>query len=297
MYAGLPWIEWINVLDRSRMREVSASDHSDLYSFGFPLAMESQGMRLHVETPTGFLDPAIDLLPSANGRGFGAQRVAALEEESGYSVLLTNRQSYLVFLENAARSGVYTPPENATLLLGAMGVAHEGRSKDKGIVPLRDGEPRAPSEHSFTYRLATQPQGFDPVQAARLGWESHLALSAQYVAGREDTRHMPAAGSFLTVDQPNVMIAELKGATFGEKEEVIIRLQELGGRPTSVSVHSAFPVQKAWLASVTEAKLREVEQCSPLQVQLEGNAVVTLRLQVGSLTKVLRDTVKDREYK
>jgi alpha-mannosidase len=280
MYGGLPWIAWSNVLDHSQMPRVPEKEHSALYFFALPLALEAQGMRLHVETAGGFLDPGTDLLPDANGRGFSVQHVAALEDKDGFTVVVGNEQSFLVFLENATRSGPYVPPERALLLTAAMGVAHYGSAKDVGVVPLRGGEPSAPPEHRFTYRLATQAAGFDPVQAAHLGWEAHVPLLARYVADRPG--EYPATGSFLTVDQPNVAMVELKGASFGESKEVIVRLQELQGKPSTLTVHSALPIQRAWLAGATEAKLQELTPVDPLQVQLEGHAILTLRLQLDT---------------
>ncbi|UCC63373.1 MAG: hypothetical protein JSV36_22015, partial [Anaerolineae bacterium] len=259
LYAGLPWLEWTNVLDRSQMREVPAAEHSDLYFFSFPLALAPQGLRLHLETPGGFLDPAVDLLPGANGRGFSVQRVTALEGEDGYAVLLSTGQAFLVFAGDVTRTGTYLPPESATLLSGAMGVAHYGTSKDKGVVLLRDGEPSVLPPHSFTYHLASQTGGFDPAQAARWGWEADLPLLARYLPAGSSGTALPATGGFWALDQVDVVVAELKRASFGQESEVVLRLQELSGEPTSVVLRSAFPIRRAWMASATEAKLQELE--------------------------------------
>jgi hypothetical protein len=280
LYDGLPWIEWTDVLDRSQMRQVPEKEHSDLYFFALPFALEPQGLRLHVETAGGFLDPQEDLLPGANGRGFSVQHAAALEDEDGFTVVLGSEQSFLVFLENARRAGPYVPPKSALLLSGAMGVAHYGRSKDQGVVPLRAGEPSAPPEHLFTYRLATQAAGFDPVQAARLGWEGNVPLLAFYATGGPTDR--APTGSFWSVDRANVSIVELKGASFGERKEIVLRLQELAGTPTTVTLHTAFPISRAWLASATEAKLQEQIPASPLQLSLAGHAIQTVRLQIAA---------------
>jgi hypothetical protein len=280
LYDGLPWIEWTDVLDRSQMRQVPEKEHSDLYFFALPFALEPQGLRLHVETAGGFLDPQSDLLPGANGRGLSVQHSAALEGEDGFTVVLGSEQSFLIFLENARRSGPYAPPESAFLLSGAMGVAHYGRSKDQGVVPLRGGEPSAPPEHHFAYRLTTQAAGFDPVQAARLGWQENVPLLAFYAAGSPTDR--APTGSFWSVDQANVSIVELKGASFGEPTEIVLRLQEWAGTPTTVTLHSAFPISRTWLASATEAKLQERIPASPQQVSLAGHAIQTLRLQIAA---------------
>ena len=112
---------------------------------------------------------------------------------------------------------------------------------------LRDGEPSAPPIHRHTFRLTTQP-AFDPVAAVRAGWELAGPLAA--VNAPPGGRGLPATGSFLSLDQSNVMIVELKPATFGEPGEgepshVILRLQEIAGRATTVEVSSAFPIQRA----------------------------------------------------
>lgn len=279
--ASLPWLEWTNVLDRSQMRHVPAQEHSDLYFFSLPLAVGPEGLQLHLETPTGFLNPANDLLPGANGRGFSVQRAAALEGADGYTVVLASVESFLLCAGQVTRAGPYLPPQEGLLLAGAMGVAHEGRSKDRGVIPLRDGEPAAPTHQSFSYRLATQAGGFDPAAAARLGWEAHTPLQARYLPAGEDGARLPAAGSFFVLDQPNVFVAELKPATFGNEGDVILRLQELSGTPVAVTVRSAFPVRQAWLASATEAAQQQVAEVDPLRVELDGHAVLTLRLRLG----------------
>ncbi|MDI7274745.1 MAG: hypothetical protein QME94_02085, partial [Anaerolineae bacterium] len=245
MYAALPWLEWTNVLDRSRMRHVPAREHSDLYFFSLPLALAPQGLQLYVETAAGFLDPATDLIPGANGRGFSVQRAAALEDAEGYTVLLSSRESFLLFAESVLRAGGYVPLRSGTLLAGAMGVAHEGTSKDKGAVALQAGEPGAPSRHSFTYRLATQPGGYDAAAAARFGWAAQGPLLARYLPGSKEGATLPPVGSFVAVDAAGVVLAELKRATFGPQTDLILRLQETGGRPATVTVRSAFPIRQA----------------------------------------------------
>jgi len=280
LYESLPWLEWTNVLDRSLMRHVPAREHSDLYFFSLPLALGPEELRLHIETGAGFLDPATDLLPGANGRGFSVQRVAALEEQDGYTALLGSRESFLVFAGSVLRAGPYPALQSGTLFAGAMGVAHEGQSKDKGVVPLQAGEPSAPNLHTFTYRLAAQATGFDPAAAARFGWELHSPLLARYLPGRRGSNALPPAGSFLTLDAPNVVVAELKRAAFGSQDDLILRLQETAGKPTRVAVRSAFPIREAWVASPTEEPQDEIAAEQPLVIDLAANAVITLRLRV-----------------
>jgi hypothetical protein len=259
---------------------VQAREHSDLYFFSLPLALGPQGLRLRIETAAGFMDPAADLLPGANGRGFSVQRVAALEEEGGYAALLASRESFLLFAGSVLRAGPYQPPQSGTLLAGAMGVAHEGQSRDKGIVPLQAGEPSAPNLHTFTYRLGAQATGFDRAAAPRFGWALHSPLLARYQAGRPGDAALPPAGSFLTVDAPNVVVAELKRAAFGPQEDLILRLQETAGKPTRVAVRSAFPIREARMASPTEEPRDEIAPEQPLAIDLAANAVVTLRLRI-----------------
>ncbi len=280
LYESLPWLEWTNVLDRSLMRHVPVREHSDLYFFSLPLALGPQGLSLHIETPAGFLDPAKDLLPGANGRGFSVQRVAALEEQDGYTALLGSRESFLVFAGSVLRAGPYPALQSGTLLAGAMGVAHEGQSKDKGVVPLEAGEPSAPNLHTFTYRLGAQATGFDRAAATRFGWELHSPLLARYLPGRPGDAALPPAGSFLTVDAPNVVVAELKRAAFGPQEDLILRLQETAGEATTVTLRCAFPIGRAWIASPTEEPQEEISPAQPLALDLAPNAMLTLRLRV-----------------
>ncbi len=288
LVAGQPWLAWTNVLDRSQMRHVPLQEHSDLYFFAFPLAFEAPPYQLFVETGLGFLDPAVDLLPGANGRGFSTQHVAVLQATGQGAALLVNHQSFLTFTDDTSRSGVYVPPSRPLLISGAMGVANEGSSTDHGVIQLTAGEPAAPPLHSFDYELAFQPEGFDPAAASRLGWEAHQPLLSAWVPAQNGTP-LPAAGSFFHPDNPNVLVAEIKTASFDEAGDLVLRLQNLTSQAQKVTLLSAFPIQQAWVASPVEAPMQELAPAPLLQVELEPFQVLTLRLRLAPANTVISE--------
>ena len=314
--AGQPWLEVVNLLDRSKMPHVPAGDHSDLYFFAFPFNLDQKDLSLHLESAAGFLNPAQDLLPGANGRGFSVQNVSALTGSDGYTALLTQRESFLIFVNNVTRSGTFQGIEKPVLIAGAMAVAHEGSSKDKGVIPLVGGEPSAPPIHTFTYRIGVQAD-FDPLRASRMGWESRVPLLASLLLPDADTPGSQADGAALPFcrdaesqgascsffwfgddesaeDGTSVMIAELKGATFGDTEDIILRLQEVSGETVEVTLNSAFTIEQAAIVSVTEealntdppilyaqAEIVDFSAGKTLRLKIPGNAMITLRLRLG----------------
>ena len=107
LYEGQPWVEWTNEVDRSRMREIPPGSQSDFYLFGFPFALETEGLRFRPETPAGYLEPGTDQLPGANGRGWTIQRTAVLSDAAGYSIVLAAVEPFLFYIGDAEGQGPY----------------------------------------------------------------------------------------------------------------------------------------------------------------------------------------------
>jgi len=279
--ADQPWLEWTNEADRSLMPEVPPGHASDLYLFGFHFNLPAGGLQFRPETPAGYLTPVADQLPGANGRGWTVQRSAALNAADGYTVVLAAVEPFLFYIGDAEGQGPYTPPANATIYAALMSKADYGLLKGGTWMKLADGEPSAPPVHRHTFRLHTQP-AFHPVAASRAGWELACPLAAVSVPG--SSGGWSPLGSFLSLDQPNVMLTELKPATLGgqgdgEASHIILRLQEMAGRATTVETESAFPVERAWLTTPTEQPIEELP-VNPLRVPVAARAMVTLRLEM-----------------
>ncbi len=277
--AGQPWLEWTNEVDRSLMPEVPPGHASDFYLFGFPFGLPAGGLQFRPETPAGYLTPVADQLPGANGRGWTVQRTAALTAADGYTVVLAAVEPFLFYIGDAEGQGPYEPPASATVYAALMSKANYGLLKGGTWMKLADGEPSAPPVHSHTFRLHTQP-AFDPVAASRAGWELACPLAAVNVPGSGGG--WPPVGSFLALDQSNVMLAELKPATLGgqgdgEASHIILRLQEIAGTGTTVTVQSALTVRRAWLVTPTEQPIHELP-VDPLRVDVPARGMVTLRL-------------------
>ncbi len=224
-----PWLEWTNEADRSLMPEVPPGHASDFYLFGFPFNLPAGGLQFWPETPAGYLTPVADQLPGANGRGWTVQRSAALTAADGYTVVLAAVEPFLFYIGDAEGQGPYTPPANATIYAALMSKADYGLLKGGTWMKLADGEPSAPPLHRHTFRLHTQP-AFHPVAACR-GLGARVPARGGQRAG--SSGGWPPLGSFLSLDQPNVMLPELKPATLGGPDGVTLRLQEMAGRDYS----------------------------------------------------------------
>ena len=97
---------------------------------------------------------------------------------------------------------------------------------------------------TFRYAITSRPGGSDAVLSTRFGWEARSPLIVQGLASG-NTGALPAEGlSFLSVDQPNVLIQAVKPAEDGQG--LVVRLREIAGRETTVRLSSyLFPAKGA----------------------------------------------------
>jgi alpha-mannosidase len=164
--------------------------------------------------------------------------------------------------------------------------ADEGRTKDVGIASF-DVEPAASDQLVFSYAFTSNGDQFDPIAAYRFGLEWVTPVAAVLLSPPDSSSLpstldiWPKAGipdSLVSVDKPNVVVSAFKQAEFGDRNDIILRLQEIAGEPTTVSVQTAIPIIAAYRANAVESPTEELPSVHPLQVSIKPYETVTIRL-------------------
>ena len=61
----MPRVDFRQVLDRDQMPDRSLDEHSDIYSFAFPLALDASALQVFVDGADGFYRYPQEYLPDA----------------------------------------------------------------------------------------------------------------------------------------------------------------------------------------------------------------------------------------
>ena len=133
----------------------------------------------------------------------------------------------------------------------------------------------------FRYALSSRPGGSDAVLSTRFGWEARSPLIVQGLASG-NTGALPDEGlSFLSLDQPNVLIQAVKMAEDGQG--LVARLRELAGKETTALMSSfLFPANGADIEGLAIAEDPETTPgpaCPPGQVTLGPFEIKTVRVK------------------
>lgn len=278
-------IEITNVLDRTAMRYVPYAQHSDHYYFAFPFDLPPTDLKVRYLGATCFQSISDDLLPGANAANI-ISRAAIDLRSSQWGVTVAHREAFSFTVGGISHIGSTFLPLEATLFSHVVEKADEGRTKDVGIASF-DVEPAAPDQLVFSYAFTSNGDQFDPISAYRFGleWVTPVAavlLSPTVSSSLPNTLDIwPKAGvpdSLVSVDKPNVVVSAFKQAEFGDRNDIILRLQEIAGEPSTVSVQTAIPITAAYRANAVESPTEELPSIHPLQVSIKPYETITIRL-------------------
>lgn len=271
LYAHLDRLDIHNELEK-----LPTSEPQEL-NFAFPFRVPDRQYRF--EAPGVVITPGADQRPGA-GQAVTAVRhfVDVFNEE--YGVVLVQADSGLV--EFGGRTSTEDPtepaPHNSTVLALAL------QNRIDWHEAIRD---QAGATHFvFRYSLRGHAGGFDPVAAARFGWENaNNELQAVYLRpGNRPSPLSPDMHSFLCVTPENVIVTCLKPA---EEEGLIVRLWECAGHPTtaSLAVSGLGTLRAAHLTDLLERDERELEVVDgALNVPLKAYGLATVRLMLMCAT-------------
>jgi hypothetical protein len=149
----------------------------------------------------------------------------------------------------------------------------QAETRDHGISTFQTYEPGYPTTYTFSFALTGGVGKADPVLAHRFA----VPEDAAYVELPKHKRPDKWTESLISVSAPNVVIEVLKPSSIGNSADYILRLQEIAGKATDLSVKSRLPIGSIDETTLTEDRI--------LRSAIDANAIhiapyqtLTLRL-------------------
>ena len=239
LFNGQKKIEFINRLHKE---EVYTKEGA---YFSFPFAMEHPQFRYEIQN--GFVDPSRDQMPGAGKEWFSVQHWVAADE-GGVSVALVPVDASLVCLGDIFRA---TWPKRFGQRPGTIFSYVMNNYWNTNYAAGQGGD------FTFRYVLASGHQ-MTPAALSRLGWEEMTPAEIDRITEQDKAIDSPRPlaakqGSFLQVNQPNVVLVTWKMAEDGDG--TIMRFLETGGQSSTVEVQAThFDVKSAWSSDALERK-------------------------------------------
>jgi hypothetical protein len=224
LFNGQKKIEFINHVHKT---EVYTKE--GVY-FAFPFAMEHPQFRYEIQN--GFVDPSRDQLPGAGKEWFSVQHWVTAEQ-GGVTAALVPVDASLLTLGDIARG---TWPEKFGQRPGTIFSYVMNNYYFTNYAAGQGGD--------FTFRyLLTSGTSLEPAYLSRLGWEEMSPLEADQITSQDKAINSPrpldsAQGSFLRINQPDVVLVTWKMAEDGDG--TILRFLETAGQSSTVSID--FPL-------------------------------------------------------
>ena len=271
LFNGQKKIEFINHVHKTEVYTKEA-----VY-FAFPFAMEHPQFRYEIQN--GVVDPAHDQLPGAGKEWFSVQHWVAAEQGDVTAALVPVDAS-LVSLGDIARG---TWPQEFGQRPGTIFSYVMNNYYFTNYAAGQGGE--------FTFRyVLTSGNNLPPAYLSRLGREEMSPLEVDQITSQDKAINSPrpldsVQGSFLRVDQPNVVLETWKMAEDGEG--TILRFLEVAGKEGWVDVQTPLlDVKSAWMSDALERN-QSALSVSPhgLRFSVRPYQIVTVRLEGAASLK------------
>jgi len=258
-------IEFVN-----RVHKTEVYTKESVY-FAFPFAMDHPQFRYEIQN--GVVDPSRDQLPGAAKEWFSVQHWVAAEE-GGVSVALVPVDASLVCLGDIFR-GAW--PKQFGERPGTIFSYVMNNYWDTNYAAGQGGD--------FTFRyVLTSGDHLQPAGLSRLGWEEMTPAEVDQITSQDKALDTPrpldaAQGSFVLVDQPNVVLVTWKMAEDGDG--TILRFLEVGGQSNTVEVQTPLvDVMSAWSSDALERKRAALETSAHgFRVSVKPFQILTVRLK------------------
>jgi alpha-mannosidase len=261
-------IEFINRVHKTRVYTKEG-----VY-FAFPFAVERPQFQYEIQN--GLVDPEKDHMPGAGKEWFTVQHWVAVRQADVTAVIVPV-DAPLVTLGDVARGTWPTElgRRKATLFSYVM-----NNYWDTNYLAGQGGD--------FTFRyVLTSGRNLGPDALSRLGWEAVSPLEMNEIRLQDKAFNSPrplspASGSFLQVDQPNVVLVTWKWAE--DEKGTILRLLEVGGRTNTV--HITIPhlnIDSAWGCNAMESNQESLPvSAGGFSLAVKPFQILTVRV-VGTL--------------
>jgi alpha-mannosidase len=264
LFNGQKKIEFVNRVHKTKVYTKEA-----VY-FAFPLAMERPRFRYEIQN--GVVDPSRDQLPGAGKEWFSVQHWVAADEAK-VTVALVPVDASLVCLGDIFRA---TWPKDFGQRRGTIFSYVMNNYWDTNFAPGQGGD--------FTFRyVLTSGDQLQPASLSRLGWEEMTPAELNQITPQDKALDTPrplnaSQGSFVQVDQPNVVLVTWKMAEDGDG--TILRFLEIGGQAKQVEVQIPhLDVKSAWSSDALERKQSALESLDHgFRFAVKPFQIVTVRL-------------------
>lgn len=239
--------------------------------FAFPFAGDNPQVRYDLQN--GFVDPTRDLLPGADREWFSLQHWASFQS-GGVTAAIVPEDAELFTLGDIVRGKWSTELDQhrGTLFSYAM-----NNYWWTNYVAEQGGD--------FTFRyVVTSGKNLEPGELSRMGWEEMTPLEANEITPNDKETSPPrpldkGQGSFLQVDQPNVVLVNWKAAEDGHG--TILRFLEVAGNSNQVDVQiPILQVRAAWMCNAMEENQQALETTTrELKFSVKPFQIVTVRVE------------------
>ncbi|WP_446743324.1 glycoside hydrolase family 38 N-terminal domain-containing protein [Silvibacterium acidisoli] len=270
-----PVVRIDQVLDRSRMPFVADKQRRALYSFAFNFSVHGKAEHW-IDNGAGLYRFPDELLPGARKDGVVPRHTLVWDDNGSYQLMLTQKQSFYDRLRTHTASSDQNLQSTDGVLIDAMIKHDEAKTKDTGVTSFETYEPGYPKDYTFSFALTGQAGPVDPVSAHRFTVPED-SDAIELSPGRGASH--PTA-SLLSLSAANVVVEALRPSSDGNANDYLLRLRELSGKATDLSL--TLPVK---LAAIAETNLTED---SVIRTGLRANAIhisphqtLTLRLSVA----------------
>lgn len=241
-----------------------ATLHREAAYIAFPFAMKHP--EFAYDTQNGWVDPAKDELLGGSREWYAVQHWAGVHDDTVSAVVIPI-DAPMVALGDIVR-GAWPKefrPKSATIFSWLMSNYWSTNFK------ASQG-----GEDTFRYVVMDKAK-FDPSQWTRDGWEQMTPLESDAVPASFSPDRIHSA-SFLSLDNPNVVISAWKRAEGGEGS--ILRLTEIAGLDGTLHLRAPhLIIEKAWRCSLLEECGEELPVVDGgVVMKLKPFEIVTLRL-------------------
>lgn len=272
-----PVVCFTEVLDRSKMRFVENAKPSDRYAFAFDFSFQGKVQRW-VDDGEGLYRFPDDLLPGARNDAVVPRHTLVWSDDaagSSYHVMLAQKQAFFDRFQTqtaTASTGSYSIDG---VLAEAMVKSDQAETRDTGITTFKTYEPGYPTTYRFSFLLAGAPGTADPVAAHQFGVQEE----SDFV--ELPPNHFPTSwtASLISLSAPNVILEALKPSSDGNPDDFLLRLQEIAGKTTELSLKFPLPLRSISETTLTEDRILQ-SGIQAKAIHLSPYQTLTLRLSV-----------------
>jgi hypothetical protein len=226
LYQGVDRIDIIDRVDRTQM----LSGYGYGIAFPFNLAAGAVG---RYDTAAGWYDPgSSDMMAGTNAGAYNPQNAVNLTEAS-YGITFCSRDAQCHGF-NDLKCGSY-PPANATVVT-AVAERATTTTLVGGGVGTCTVEATAPNQWDLRYTIRPHRMAFDKAREARVGYETCQPLEACDVPAGTAGPLSAATYSFFSIDAGNVILTDVKAASFGT--DLIFKVSEVGETVTTTNLRA-----------------------------------------------------------